>query len=104
MRPKTFQEWADAEKGESWRVSFDQVGSLEVSTVFLGIAHSGLPASMQHKEKPDLFETMVFGMPETVAVRYKTWAEAEQGHRQIVGGARERWLPSDSLDGGDKPR
>jgi hypothetical protein len=63
----------------SRRVALDQLGQIEISTVFLGIDH-------QWREGPPiLFETMVFENGEAGdCARYSTWEEAEDGHREIV--------------------
>lgn len=56
-----------------------------VSTIFLGIDHNhwGGP--------PILFESMVFGGPlDMHMVRYRTWAEAELGHKELVAEARTK--------------
>tara|TARA_Y100000389_G_C17438138_1_gene506821 strand:+ start:271 stop:573 length:303 start_codon:yes stop_codon:yes gene_type:complete len=56
-----------------------RVGPMRVSTVFLGLDHWGM-----------LYETMVFkgsGNSEYECERYKTRAEALEGHKSIV----ERW-------------
>lgn len=57
------------------------VGGQEVSTVFLGIDHS-----FSDTGPPVLFETMVFGVDGcgTDMRRYRTRAEAEAGHLEIV--------------------
>lgn len=68
---------------------------LRVSTVFLGLDHR---FSMSGGAPPILFETIVFGQESThhhfngremnvreilKQRRYATWAEAEEGHRQL---------------------
>jgi hypothetical protein len=62
------------------RVARDDISAdVYVSTVFLGLDHqfgSGPPL---------LFETMVFGGTlDQEQERYLTWAEAEQGHKEMV--------------------
>lgn len=56
---------------------------LHVSTVFLGIDH----AIYGYDDEPVLFETMAFrgnhALDETTE-RYRTWAEAEKGHNDVV--------------------
>lgn len=54
-------------------VALDAIGEAEVSTVFIG------------KAKFMMFETMVFGKHrlDNAQWRWKTWEEAEAGHRQI---------------------
>lgn len=50
-----------------------------VSTVFLGID------SGWGNEKPQLFETMIFGgVHNEYQERYSTWDEAEAGHKRAV--------------------
>lgn len=59
-----------------------EVGDILVSTVFLGIDHSHSMSGT-----PILFETMVFGGPESVdqqQIRYETWEQAEAGHASMV--------------------
>lgn len=46
---------------------------LLVSTVFLGISHSGY-----------FFETMIFGGPDEYQERYKTAVEAREGHKRTI--------------------
>jgi len=54
-----------------------------VSTVFLGIDHN-----FYKKEKPILFETLVFNDSWNdymqILPRYTTWEEAEKGHQEMV--------------------
>lgn len=60
------------------------VAGCVVSTVFLGIDHSFGVGS-----DPILFETMVLGdRRNDVCRRYRTWDEAMEGHKEIVGGMR----------------
>ena len=72
------------EDAGSRRVARDQVGALDVSTVFLGTDHAfgcGPPL---------LFETMVFGVPDDEPCeRYSTWDEAVAGHAAMVAWAKE---------------
>lgn len=60
-------------------VALTQIGSIEVSTIFLGIDHSfggGLPV---------LFETMVFRRNRAEEqVRCETWEQAEKQHAEMV--------------------
>lgn len=62
------------------RVAFDKVGSVEISTVFVGLDLA------YGYDLPILFETMVFNEPEYEGIqeRYSTWVEAEAGHKKIV--------------------
>jgi hypothetical protein len=64
------------------RVAETFVGSVRVSTVFLGLDYR---FSNPHSESPILFETMVFGGPhDGDKERYCSWEEAEEGHEQMV--------------------
>jgi hypothetical protein len=65
------------------RVAFDTFGTgeelVEVSTVFLGVNYNHFGG------QPVLFETMVFTKCDLeVMDRYRTWAEAEAGHRILL--------------------
>lgn len=83
--PVTMLEWA---RGIEcfWRVAFDAIGPMEVSTVFLGLDHRHSGAG-----PPILFETMIFdGLEDEYQVRTCTWTEAEAAHAQAVTIARTR--------------
>jgi hypothetical protein len=68
-----------AEGSVPWRVQLEKTEDSEVSTVFLGLNHNWSGGA------PVLFETMVMGGPMAGEQdRYCTWAEAEQGHKQMV--------------------
>ena len=70
-----------------WTEFHTPAGSVEVSTVFLGIDHS-----FGHGP-PVLFETMVFGGPRNDEQwRYCTWDEAAAGHAAVVEGLKARYL------------
>jgi hypothetical protein len=59
-------------------VGFDRVGDVEISTLFLGTAHSF------ESGKPLVFETMTFNsLPEWNGLmgKYATYEEAEEGHK-----------------------
>lgn len=73
-------EWGKwMEKAGARIVARTMVGSVRVSTVFLGLDHSF------DDGPPILFETMVFGGPmNQYQDRYRTWDEAEAGHRATV--------------------
>ena len=75
---KDILEWARWFKVANRVVAKTRVGKLEVSTVFLGIAHAF------GNNRPLLFETMVFGGSEDYQERYATWEEAEKGHDRVV--------------------
>jgi len=77
--------WAEGFKTDERRVAKDQIGEIEVSTVFLGINHS--PWS---DGPPLIFETMVFGGElDGDTDRYTTWDDAEAGHKAMVDRVRE---------------
>lgn len=64
---------------ERRRVAEDFVGSVRVSTVFIGLDHQWGDGP------PLLFETMVFGgRLDDFTDRYSTWDEAEAGHRAAL--------------------
>lgn len=80
---KDIEKWAYwMEKIENKRVALTDSDGLAISTVFLGINHSG------SDEMPILFETMVFDSDEKTidnyCRRYHSWEEAESGHWEIV--------------------
>mgnify|MGYP001592752568 FL=1 len=62
-------------------VAQEHVGNAFVSTVFLGLDHGWGPRS-----EGLVFETMVFESPDgdERTMRYRTWDEAEAGHKRIV--------------------
>ena len=72
------------------RVDFTMVNDdVEVSTVFCGIT-AGC------EKKPRLFETMIFGGEyHNFQMRWRTMAEAKEGHWQIVTALREGKNPND---------
>jgi hypothetical protein len=56
------------------------MGTVRVSTVFLGLDHNYLG-----RGKPLLFETMVFGgLNDGEQIRTSTWEAAEQAHEQMI--------------------
>ncbi len=74
----TWGKWREID--ENIRVGQTKVGEVLVSTVFLGIDHNFLG-----RGKPILFETLVFGGPLNDEMdRYRTWKEAELGHKEMV--------------------
>lgn len=85
VQVRDVSEWSAwiEQQGGARSVGRDVVGSVEVSTVFMGLNHSFDGAG-----PPLLFETMIFGahdeLPEHYQVRYSTWDEAEMGHAVIV--------------------
>jgi len=70
------------------KVAQTQVGQVGISTVFLGLNHNlmGLSGNVFLKRnRPVLFETMVFGGKlDGETRRYRTWKEAESGHKEVV--------------------
>lgn len=71
----------EASKTRRRVVGYDKVGSVSVSTVFLGLDQNfGLT-----DETPILYETMVFNGPlDQEMDRYATWDEALAGHQAMV--------------------
>ena len=71
------------------RVAETYVGSVQVSTVFLGIDHG-----IKQGGPPVLFETMIFGGDEWGIAeeqdRYTSLDRAIAGHARAVAGVRER--------------
>lgn len=77
----TFAAWY--EDHSKRRIKYDELNGFEISTVFLGLDQSfGL------QPVPVLFETMIFGPPESdineMQWRYKTIEGAEHGHNAAV--------------------
>lgn len=70
------------------------IGTLEVSTVFLGLDHNFARYLPDGDKTPILFETMIFGIDEddTYQTRCATWEEAEEMHRVAVALATARHL------------
>jgi hypothetical protein len=76
-------QWARWFKTADRHVAINKINNIKISTVFLGLDHSWLPLSQ--KNKPVLFETMVFGGKLNGDMnRYCTWEEAEAGHKKMV--------------------
>jgi hypothetical protein len=61
-------------------VGADTIGRCRVSTVFLAA-----DAKLHSTDEPLLFETRIVGgpLPED-RIKYRTWEEAEAGHREMV--------------------
>jgi hypothetical protein len=69
-------ETADRHVAETWVTP-----GIRVSTIFLGLDHRQGP----WHHGPILFETMVFGGAcDQEQRRYATWAQAEEGHEEVV--------------------
>ncbi|MDX9668723.1 hypothetical protein [Pseudomonas sp. P8_250] len=74
----SWTEWMKDEKARRVALDVDYVNRVAVSTIFLGISTD------MFSDTPALFQTLVFGGPkEGHQMRYKTWDEAEKGHRQV---------------------
>jgi hypothetical protein len=68
-----------ADKFEERRVAFSTIGTVKVSTVFLGLDHG-----FGMTEEPVLWETMVFGgYYDQTCERYTSKAAAQEGHERI---------------------
>jgi hypothetical protein len=84
-------EWAmeDGEAKSLSRVADTDVEGIRVSTVFIPMLVSPYDHDERHMKQP--FETMVFGKhDEMMSKRYATWAEAEEGHEEIVSELKAR--------------
>jgi hypothetical protein len=72
--------WQSQTGNAACRVAYDQVGEVEISTVFTGLNHRSDP-----NLPPLLFETLLTsGQYDGQRQRYTTWDEAETGHKLIV--------------------
>ena len=77
------EEWARWFGTAARRVAEDDVGSIRISTVFLGIDHS------LFEGPPLLFETMIFGGAHNEhQARCSTWDQAVAQHAEAVAMAR----------------
>ncbi len=82
--PCTLHEWGQMyhtiEGQQRRKVAFDDIGEIQVSTVFLGLDHNHFGG------RPLLFETMVFNGNgnDIYCERYSTWKEAEEGHKTAL--------------------
>lgn len=77
--------WAAAFEQFNRVVKQETIGTVKVSTVFLGLDHqfgNGAPL---------LFETMTFGTPdeEQMCERCSTWEQAEEQHERVARLVRE---------------
>lgn len=80
--PMTEEEWTATFNTNSLQdeISFDKVGNVEITTVWLGLDHQLLPAG-----PPLIFETMIFGGKlDGYQLRYSSESDAIQGHKTIV--------------------
>lgn len=76
--------WAIWLEKANRRVGYDEIGSVKVSTVFLGLDHRWSPHS---HEPPILWETMIFGATGELAdyqERYTSYEDALAGHHVAV--------------------
>lgn len=79
-------------------VADEKVGNARVSTVFIGLNHSFNFFS----GPPLIFETMVFGGKlDGEMDRYSTWAQAEQGHKdmleRVIDAAKKKEVPKQEI-------
>lgn len=78
--PIEMLEWAELFEDDSYkRVALDEIGDVQVSTVWLGLDHNWADGP------PIIFETMVFGGDmDQCMQRYSTKEAALQGHQLLV--------------------
>lgn len=71
--------WVEQDPLNHRRIAWDEIETMQVSTVFLGMNHG-------YNGQVLLFETMVFGEGEMsdYQERYETYDEALEGHARIV--------------------
>lgn len=78
VRVHTWDEWVEPFQRQNRVVAESVIGDARVSTVFLGINHSG------NDNSPVLFETLVDGgVLDELMWRYHTWEDAEAGHQRV---------------------
>lgn len=88
-------EWARwFDKNKERIVAQEKIGAAFISTVFLGLDHSyslkGLRGDPGHV--PELFESMIFGGKlDELCWRYRSYIEAERGHKKLVRAVRQGW-------------
>ena len=77
----SLEDWAAfMETPDSCRVGLDETNGTTVSTVFLG-----LDPECGRFDRPLLFESMVMGgQLDGAQDRYRTWAEAVEGHAELL--------------------
>lgn len=79
-------EWAAWYESADRKVAKTQVGTKEVSTVFLGLDHNYCGGG-----PPLIYETMIFPDDEDgTCLRYSTLAEAKIGHASVVAALEAR--------------
>lgn len=80
---EALEAYAWAQRVTDWIVGKTVVGKAKVSTVFM------MPGGRIFGEKPQWFETMIFGGPgDCYCERYATWDEAVAGHERACKLAR----------------
>lgn len=85
----TVHAWMEANP-EQIRLGFDQVGPMQVLTVFQGSDHGASRSRMD--QAPLLFETTISGGPDDLEARrrYNDYDAALDGHAALVGLAKSR--------------
>jgi hypothetical protein len=100
IRVRDVVDWGRWMELRDRHVARDLVGPILVSTVFLGVDHSIV---FQEDRGPVVFETMIFSdqkeMDEMFCRRYRTWAEAERGHKVALRYAKSLWKRSQLMEG-----
>jgi|SRR5882724_2432606 len=90
----TWAQWLNSNKKQ---VSYENVGGIDVSTVFLGLDHIFVP---EYKDRPILWETMVFDNKNGLdwQQRFTSKQEALAFHEKVVTALKD--IPSirDTLD------
>lgn len=80
--------WAEYIETGDRIVKQENIGEVEISTVFLGLDHSFGSST------PILFETMVFrGELDQEMDRCSTWEEAEKMHEKMIEKVKQRGTP-----------
>jgi hypothetical protein len=83
----------EQKKAGRWRVGRDQVGDVDVSTVFLGLDHGYMGYG------PVCWETMVFGGPHDMYQRrYTSYEGAIRGHARTVEAIKAGRNPDPDAD------
>ena len=85
----TVRVWIEV-NDEQVTLSFDEVGPMQISTMFRGSDHAVSGSRMD--QAPLLFETTISGAPDDLQVRrrYSDYDAALGGHAEMVGLARRR--------------
>lgn len=83
--PVNFWAWVNwMETFDHRRIALDEIGSIAVSTVFLGLDHN-----FYGEGAPILFETLVSVNGTALEiVRYRTYQEAVEGHKLAIAQAK----------------